>query len=99
MAKRKIIWSHRAKIKLYSILEFYSKRNKSNTYSISLYKNFDKEVKKLTDYPELGIKTEMRSIRGLIIKNYVFYYEVNQNSIIIHTIWDSRQNPEDLEIK
>jgi len=41
----------------------------------------------------------MRSIRGLIIKNYVFYYEVNQNNIIIHTIWDSRQNPEDLEIK
>ena len=45
MAKRKIIWSQSAKIKLYHILEFYAKRNKSKSYSAKLYAKFNKELK------------------------------------------------------
>ena len=37
MAKRKVVWSHRANIKLFEILEFYTERNKSTTYSSKLY--------------------------------------------------------------
>lgn len=36
MAKRKIVWSNRAKIRLYAILDFYIVRNKSKVYSIKL---------------------------------------------------------------
>ncbi len=43
MVKRKIVWSHRAKIKLFEILDFYTERNKSDTYSKKLYKKFKKE--------------------------------------------------------
>jgi plasmid stabilization system protein ParE len=99
MAEHKIIWSHRAKIKLYAILEFYAKRNKSKTYSAKLYSKFNKEIKLLAKYPNLGIKTEIESVRGLIISEYIIYYEHQQDSIIIHTIWDSRQNPDSLVIK
>ncbi|MBX2962162.1 MAG: hypothetical protein KF687_06590 [Cyclobacteriaceae bacterium] len=53
----------------------------------------------LTKYPNLGIKTEMESVRGLIINEYIVYYETRQSSITIHTIWDSRQNPDSLVIK
>ena len=93
MAKRKIIWSNRSKIRLFDILEFYLERNKSKTYSIKLYKSINKEVKLLLKHPDLGLKTTDDSIRGLIVGNFILYYEVTKDKIIIHTIWDSRQDP------
>ena len=59
MAKRKIVWSHRAGIKLLMILEFYSERNKCKTYSEKLYTKFNKELSLLVNQPEIGIKTEL----------------------------------------
>ena len=99
MAQRKIIWSRRATIKLYSILEFYILRNKSKTYSTKLYTKINKEIRLLNNNPDLGIKTTDETIRGLIVESYIFYYQVTENEIIIHSIWDSRQNPENKIIK
>ena len=99
MAKRKIVWSHRAKKRLYGILEFYNERNKSKTYSKKLQQLLSKEVKILIKYPELGLKTTEESTRGLIIKDYIIYYEITDDKIIIHTIWDTRQDPDSKIIK
>lgn len=99
MGKRKIIWSHKAQIKLFEILEFYTERNKSKAFSIKLYKKIRKELSLLHKQPELGIKTELASVRGLIIDEYVLFYEVTTDEIIVHTVWDCRQNPNDLIIK
>jgi len=65
MVKRKIVWSHRARIKLYEILKFYYDRNQSNSYSNKLYKRFTKELKLLKKHPDLGINTEIENVRGL----------------------------------
>ena len=94
MAQRTIIWSRLATIKLYSILEFYILRNKSKTYSAKLFTKINKEIKLLRNNPDLGIKTTEETIRGLFIESYIIYYQVTENAIIIHSIWDSRQNPE-----
>ena len=75
MAKLKIIWSHRAEIKLFKILEFYSERNKSRSYSKKLYQRLNKELKILLKQPDIGLKTEIESIRGLIIDDYILFYE------------------------
>lgn len=99
MAKRKIIWSHRAQIKLYQILEFYTKRNKSKTYSQKLYRQFNKELKLLLKQPDLGIATEIDKVRGLRVGDFIIFYEDFQDKIIVHTVWDSRQNPKLLKIK
>ncbi len=99
MAGRKIVWSNRAKIKLYVILDFYAKRNKSKTYSAKLYSKFNKEIKLLAKHPDLGIKTQLEFVRGLIVDEYIIYYEYQEESIFIHTIWDCRQNPDTLVIK
>ena len=99
MAKRKIVWSNRAKIRLYAILDFYVVRNKSKVYSIKLQKLISKEVNLLLKQPDLGLKTSEDTTRGLIIENYIVYYEISDDKIIIHTIWDSRQNPDDKIIK
>jgi len=99
MAKCKIVWSNRAKKRLYGILDFYIERNKSKTYSNKLQKLISKEVKLLLKHPDLGLKTTEDTTRGLIIENYIVYYEITEDKIIIHTIWDSRQNPDNKIIK
>ncbi len=99
MAKQKIIWSGKAKKKLIKILEFYAERNKSKFYSAKLYQRFNKELKILLKQPDIGIKTEIESVRGLIVDDYILFYECNSEFIIIHTIWDCRQNPNDFQIK
>jgi len=98
MAKRKIVWSHRARIKLIEILTYFADRNKSKIYSERLYKRINKELKLLVKQPDLGIKTEIDSVRGLIIGDYILFYEIIADKIIIHTLWDSKQNPQDLKI-
>jgi len=45
------------------------------------------------------LKTSEDTTRGLIIENYIVYYEITDDKIIIHTIWDSRQNPDNKIIK
>jgi plasmid stabilization system protein ParE len=99
MAKRKIVWSDRAKNRLYGFLKFYIERNKSKSYSIKLFKLLNKEVKLLLKYPDLGLKTSEESVRGLIIDTYIIYYEVTEDKIIIHTIWDCRQDPDSKILK
>ena len=99
MAKRKLIWSQNAKIKLFEILDYFNDRNKSKNYSRKLYRKITKGVSILNKFPETGIKSDFESIRGLIIDNYILFYELTDEFIIIHTIWDSRQNPNDLKIK
>ena len=45
MVKSKIVWSNRAKKRLYGVLEFYIQRNKSKSYSNKLNRLLQKEVK------------------------------------------------------
>jgi plasmid stabilization system protein ParE len=98
MVKRKIIWSQFAKSRLIEILEFYTIRNRSNSYSKRIYTRFKVELNYLTSYPEIGIKTELEGVRGLIIEDFILYYEITETRIIIHTVWDCRQNPENNKI-
>ena len=46
-----------------------------------------------------GIKTTEESTRGLIVNDYIIYYEITNDKIIIHTIWDSRRYPDSKIIK
>jgi plasmid stabilization system protein ParE len=99
MVRRRIIWSDRAKFDLINILDFYNKRNGTKTYSKSLNANIRKTIRLLEFQSEIGAKTDVRKIRNLIIGNYAVFYEIKPQTIEIITIWDSRQNPENLKIK
>ncbi|MDA3905680.1 MAG: type II toxin-antitoxin system RelE/ParE family toxin [Bacteroidales bacterium] len=98
MAKREIIWTRISEIQIQEILEFFSKRNKSGEYSRKLYKKFKTELKTVAKRPELGIKTRLDQIRGLIIEDYIIFYEILEDSILILKVWDCRQNPDKLSI-
>ena len=79
-------------------MNFYAERNKSKTYSVKLYKKINKEMKVLVKHPLLGLQTEIKGVRGLIVDDYVIFYEIGYERIIVHAIWDSRQNPEILKL-
>ena len=99
MAKKKVIWSSKAKLKLFNILEYYAEKNKSKTYSNKLYKKLTKTINLLHKHPDLGRKTNIDTVRGVIVGDYIIFYENLPESIIIHTLWDCRHNPNILEIK
>jgi plasmid stabilization system protein ParE len=99
MAQRKLIWSKNAVVQLHEILMFYKQRNKSSSYSIKLYNRLNIELDKLLTHPELGVKTKFEKIRGLIVSNYILYYEISDQYITVLKVWDSRQNPNKLVFK
>ena len=98
MAKREVVWTNVSEIQLQEILEFFTKRNKSGEYSRKLYKKFKAELKTVAKNPELGIKTKLDQIRGLIIEDYILFYEILEDRILILKVWDCRQNPDKLNI-
>ncbi len=54
MAGRKIIWSHKASIRLFETLDFYTKRNGNSRYSVKLYGKFKKALALLNRNPNMG---------------------------------------------
>ncbi len=98
MAKHEIIWTKISEIQLQEILEYFTKRNKSVFYSGKLYKKITTELKTVAKNPELGINTKLDHIKGLIIDDYILFYEIFKDRIIILKVWDCRLNPDKLNI-
>ena len=94
MEKLKIVWSDIASEKLEEILFFYFVRNDSETYSKKLFKKFMQDIRLLSHAPNIGITTKIKNVRGLIIEDFIVYYEILDKIILILTIWDCSQNPE-----
>jgi toxin YoeB len=98
MVERVIVWTSNAKLELKKNLEFYTFRNKTKTYSQKLYRKIQSELNLLIFHPTIGKKTDLINVRGLIIENHIVYYELNENQIIILSVWDTRQNPNRLKL-
>jgi plasmid stabilization system protein ParE len=95
---RQVIWSLRAQADRKDIFNYWNKRNKTNLYSIKLNALFKAAVKLIAEYPEIGKPTNDKNARFKIVRDYLIFYELNEeDELIILTIWDSRQNPRKLE--
>ena len=93
MARKQIVWSKLASSELISILDFYTVRNGSNTYSLKLLNEIEKIVNGLIENEQLGRLTSNKFTRVVPLKYYLIFYEVNQHQIEIISFWDNRQNP------
>jgi plasmid stabilization system protein ParE len=100
MAKtRKIEWSTEARSDIIEILSFFNERNGNNIYSRKLYGQIQKAVRLIAVQPFLGKPTDIENIRVIIFKDYLIFYEVHAVTVMILTVWDCRQNPDELKIK
>ena len=96
---RRIVWTSHANNIFTEILQFYVLHNKSQTYSRKLNRSIHSTIDLLKLYPFLGKKTDIQNIRFLIYSYYKIFYEVKHDEIVIHLIWDTRQNPKDFNLK
>jgi len=96
MVKRKIIWSPRAKLDLFEILDFYYRRNGTKTYSNKLNSKIRASVRLLEKHYDIGVQSDINNVRNLIEGDYSIFYEIKDGTIKIITIWDNRRNPENL---
>ena len=97
MAERIIVWSENSKFELKEIFEYFNYRNKSKIYSSKINKKIQSELKLLLQNPEIGKKTDTINVRGLLIENYYIFYQINEIHLVILSVWDTRQNPENLK--
>ena len=98
MAKRKIVWSSRAKSDHSNILDFFYIRNGSKTYSKKLNSKLRKAIRLLGKHPLIGMQSDVENIRTLVEGDYAIFYQVTEETIRIITIWDCRLNPDNLTI-
>lgn len=96
MAKT-IVWSESAKIDLISIKAFFDNRNKSSEYSTKLLKTIKNSARLIEKHPDAGIDTSIVGVQGFIVRDYILFFKLNENYILIITVWDSRRNPKQLE--
>ncbi len=80
-----------------SIFEYFNFRNKNKSYSLKLNRIIQSELRLLIQQPNIGNKTDVINVRALLIENYFVFYQINEKHIIIHSVWDTRQNPSKLK--
>lgn len=93
-----IVWSPTAQQKRKEILSYWKERNSSDSYSRKLNSLFIKAVKQLSKFPYIGRSSDIEGVRVKIVRDYLLFYQVKENAVEILTIWDSRQDPEELKI-
>lgn len=97
MVKR-IIWSLKAQADRKQILTYWNNRNKSANYSKKLNQRFKEALQAICKNPKIGKQTDDSKVRIKIVKDYLLIYEETEDAVILLTIWDSRQNPDKLDL-
>jgi len=93
---RQITWTLRAQNDRRKIFEYWNNWNKSNLYSRKLNELIRQSLVLIAKYPLIGKRTDKKNVRLKVLKEYLIIYEVMTKEILVLTIWDCRQNPEDL---
>ena len=99
MAKKEIIWSDLAKVEFSNVLEFYFYRNENSNYSLKIVEEVEELLEILSQSHFIGRLTSNKITRVIPMKEYLVFYEVNENRIEIISFWDNRQNFENRKIK
>ena len=97
MVKR-VIWANAAVEDRDAILDYWFRRIGTKTYSKKLDRIFKDAVRMLRRFPQLGKKVDGRIERALVKDNFIIYYLVTEDALEVRRIWDSRRNPETLEL-
>ena len=94
---RKIEWTKTSIQDRFGIYKFWIEKNKSDSYSKILEILFNEAAKLVSEFPEIGTETDFPGLRVKVIKSYKLFYIDDSETIKIIRIWDTRQNPQNLE--
>lgn len=96
MAERTIIWTETAIRQRNEIFEYWNLRNKSKQYSQRLNRTIKEYLQVLAQRPTIGLKLHDAETRTFSLGNYNIYYEFDSDHLFVISIWENRQNPEEL---
>lgn len=99
MVTRKIVWTQKANQERKEILAYWIEQNQSKAYSIKLNKLIKETLQLAAQYPNTGRKTTLNNVRVKIIRDYLLFYEINETTLVVLAIWDSRRDEKTLNIK
>jgi plasmid stabilization system protein ParE len=98
MAKR-VIWSNKAKEEKLKILNYWADKTGSKKYSGKLEAKFRETIRHIAENNYLGKSTDIENIRVVIAGYYLLFYEIKAVSIEILTIFNTRRNPENVNLE
>jgi addiction module RelE/StbE family toxin len=93
---RQIIWTERAQKDRLAIFTYWNIRNGTPDFSRKLNELIKASLELIRKYPLIGKPTGLRDVRVKVLKEYLIIYEISDQVIIVLTLWDCRQNPEDM---
>jgi toxin YoeB len=96
MAKQ-VVWSIRAKEEKKAILRYWNKRNRSSVYPKRLDGLFKQAINTIAKYNIPRRKANYDGVYVKIVKDYLVFFEEDQFTIYILSVWDSRQDPNKLK--
>ena len=70
--------------------------NKSIGYSKKLLNTFRHSAELIQKFPLLSIPTNNENVRGFIILDYIIFFRILPDHILILTIWDCRRDQQQL---
>jgi toxin YoeB len=96
---RQIVWTLNAQEDRRRIFKYWNNRNKSTIYSKKLNMLFRESLKLVCKRPYIGKRTDKNNVRAKIVRDYLIFYEITDSHIVVLTIWDCRQDPEENKYK
>ena len=74
-------------------------RNENSNYSLKIVEEVEELLEILSQSHFIGRLTSNKITRVIPMKEYLVFYEINENRIEIISFWDNRQNFENRKIK
>jgi len=94
----RIVWTVPAQIERKRVLAYWLERTGSPLYSIKLDQRFRSTLKMLAREPLIGRPTTIPGVRVKSVGDHQLYYRIDQETILILTLWDCRRDPKRLRI-
>src|SRR3972149_5093081 len=89
-----VVWTEDARDDLFTILDYLNKEW-SNKIAAEFYTECLIKIERLKVFPKIGSASNRKpSVRRILItKHNALYYRIEQNSILLLSIFDIRKNP------
>jgi plasmid stabilization system protein ParE len=87
---RQVVWTSTAAKQRNSILKYWFKNNKSNSYSLKLLKLSNRKAEEIAENPEVYRQSEFPNTRIASIGHFSIYYKVDDDVVIITAFWGAR---------
>ena len=87
-----IIWTEEAIEEFAQIVDFYSTRNKSDTYGIRLKQKLNTVLALIRAFPRIGKISEDGETYVFAIDKFLLLYTFDHSAIFILSFWDPKQD-------